>query len=84
MTTERQLDMFEPEHFIYQNHINPGAQQQVADTVTEEVQYLINNMFDNFEDFFEFDKDEEVTDQQYMDWVATMITKAVADIVPNA
>jgi len=84
MTTERQLDMFQPEHFIYQNHINPKAQQEVTDTVTEEVQYLINNMFDNFEDFFEFDKDNEITDQEYMDWVSSMITNAVSELIPNA
>lgn len=84
MTTERQLDMFQPEHFIYQNHINPKAQQEVNDAVTEEVQYLINNMFDNFEDFFEFDKDDEITDEQYMDWVSSMITNAVSELIPNA
>jgi len=76
--------MFQPEHFIYQNHINPKAQQEVTDTVTEEVQYLINNMFDNFEDFFEFDKDNEITDQEYMDWVSSMITNAVSELIPNA
>ena len=84
MTTERQFDLFQPEHFVYLNHINPNAQQEVENTVTEEVQYLINNMFDNYDDFFEFDKDNEVTEEQYMDWVATLITQAVAEIVPNA
>ena len=84
MTTERQLDMFVPEHFIYQNHINPNAQQAVTDLVTEEVQFLINNMFENYEDFFEFDKDDEVTEEQYMDWVSSMITNAIAELVPNA
>ena len=83
MTTEKQLDLFESEHFTYQNHINPDAQQQVTDTVTEELQFLINNMFDNFDDFFEFDKDDEVTEDQYVDWVSAMINKAVAGIVPN-
>ena len=84
MTTERQLDMFEPEHFTYQNHINPNAQQNVSEVVTEEVQFLINNMFDNYEDFFEFDRDDEVTEEQYMDWISSLITKAVAELVPNA
>jgi len=62
--------------------LNPNAQEKVTNVIREELDFLIANMFDNHQDFFELNGDNE-REEEFNEYVSDLVANGLKQALGN-
>jgi len=65
------------------NAVNPKAAEYVNEVVKEELSFLVNNMMTNPCDFFDLHNEEDISENEYHNWICGLISDAVVASIQN-